>query len=157
MDKNLYREKNVKQLQSPEELNDYIKVTNAGVWMVLTTIIVLLIGVCVWGYFGKLETKIDVLCVAKDNTSTLYVKEESYSKIKEDQSVYINKETYKIKSIANEPISVTDSFSDYALHLGNLTIGEWVYEVKIDSSLTEGNYKAEIVVDSVSPFYFIFN
>lgn len=157
MDKNLYREKNVKQLQSPEELNDYIKVTNAGVWMVLATIIVLLIGVCVWGYFGKLETKIDVLCIAKDNTSTLYVKEESYSKINVDQSVYINKETYKIKSIANEPISVTDSFSDYALHLGNLTIGEWVYEVKIDSSLTEGNYKAEIVVDSVSPFYFIFN
>ena len=50
----LFREKNLERLESPEKLNDYLRVTSPGVWLILITVIVLLAGVCIWGVFGKI-------------------------------------------------------------------------------------------------------
>ena len=51
----LFREKNLERLESPEQLNDYLRVTSPGVWLVLATVIVLLVGVCIWGFLGRIE------------------------------------------------------------------------------------------------------
>ena len=56
MNDKIFRKKSIDRMSSPEQLNDYIKVTNPGVWMALAAIVILLIGVCVWGVFGKLVT-----------------------------------------------------------------------------------------------------
>ena len=53
----IFREKNMERINSPEEMNDYIKVASPGVWMVLLAIIFLLIGVVVWGIFGTVGQK----------------------------------------------------------------------------------------------------
>ena len=50
----LFREKNLERLESPEKLNDYLRVTSPGVWLVMATIIVLLTGVCIWGVLGRI-------------------------------------------------------------------------------------------------------
>lgn len=44
----LFREKNLERLESPEQLNDYLRVTSPGVWMILSAVILLLIGVFIW-------------------------------------------------------------------------------------------------------------
>ena len=46
------------RVSSPEQLNDYIKVSNPAVWMIISGIVILLVGICVWGIFGKLNTVI---------------------------------------------------------------------------------------------------
>ena len=144
-------------MSSPEQLNDYIKVTNPGVWMALAAIVILLIGVCVWGVFGKLETKLPVAAVSQDGHTVLYVKEDNVASVRENMSVYIGDETYKVTSVGAEPVAVTEEFSEYARHTGELSIGEWVYIVQIDGNMPDGAYKAQIVTDSVSPLYFVFN
>lgn len=65
MNDKIFRKKSVDKMSSPEQLNDYVKVTNPGVWMALAAIAVLLIGICVWGVFGKLETKLTVAATPK--------------------------------------------------------------------------------------------
>ena len=35
----LFREKNLKSIESPEALNDYLQVTSPGVWIVLAAVI----------------------------------------------------------------------------------------------------------------------
>lgn len=157
MNDKIFRQKSVDKMSSPEQLNDYIKVTNPGVWMILTAIIVLLIGVCVWGIFGKLETKITVAAVSSGDAAVLYVKENDISSVKKDMTVTIGDASYAIVSVSAEPISVTEEIGEYARRTGNLSIGEWVYLVKIDKTLPEGVYTAQIVIDSVSPLYFVFN
>ena len=72
-------------------------------------------------------------------------------------TVSIDGNSYTIISVAGEPISVTDEISEYARHTGGLSVGEWVYVVKISENLPEGVYSAIIVTDSVSPFRFVFN
>lgn len=52
MDKKLFREKNVQRVSSPEELNDYMRVTSPSVWIILIAVIILLVGFAVWGITG---------------------------------------------------------------------------------------------------------
>lgn len=157
MNDKIFRKKSVDKMSSPEQLNNYVKVTNPGVWMALAAIALLLIGICVWGVFGKLETKLTVAAVSRDGQTILYVKEDNVASVQENMSVYIGDETYKVTSISAQAVTVTEEISEYARHTGELSIGEWVYVVQIDGSMPDGVYKAQIVTDSVSPLYFVFN
>lgn len=157
MNDKIFRKKSVDKMSSPEQLNDYIKVTNPGVWIVLSAIVILLVGVCVWGIFGKLETKISVACESNGSEAVLYIKEKDISSVKKDMTVSIGGNSYTVTSVSAEPVSVTEGIGEYTRHIGNLSLGEWVYIVKIDKVLSEGVYSATIVIDSVSPLYFVFN
>ena len=157
MNKQIFRKKSIDRMSSPEQLNDYIKVTNPGVWMALAAIVILLVGVCVWGVFGTLETKLSVAAVSQDGQTVLYVKEDNVASVRENMNVYIGGEVYKVTSVSAQPVTVTEGISEYARHTGELSIGEWVYVVHIDGNMPDGVYKAQVVVDSVSPLYFVFN
>ena len=157
MNDKIFRKKSINRMSSPEQLNDYIKVTNPGVWMALAAIVILLVGVCVWGVFGTLETKLSVAAVSRDGQTVLYVKEDNIASVRENMSVYIGDKTYKVTSVGAEPVAVTEEISEYARHTGELSIGEWVYIVQIDGNIPDGAYRAQIVTDSVSPLYFVFN
>ena len=157
MNDKIFRKKSMDRMSSPEQLNDYIKVTNPGVWMALAAIVILLIGVCVWGVFGTLETKLSVAAVSQDGQTLLYVKEDNMASVQENLSVYIGDEIYKVTSVSAQPVAVTEEISEYARHTGELSIGEWVYIVPIDGNMPDGVYRAQVVVDSVSPLYFVFN
>jgi len=47
--KNIFRKENLDRMSSPENLNDYIKVSNPGVWIILGAIAVMLVAAIVWG------------------------------------------------------------------------------------------------------------
>lgn len=55
----IFRQKSIDRISSPEQLNDYIKVSSPSAWVVLTAIIILLIGVLVWGMFGTITVNTD--------------------------------------------------------------------------------------------------
>ena len=57
MDNQIFREKSLKQLSTPEQLTDYLRVTGPGVWFVLVGILVLLFGSLMWGIFGTIVSK----------------------------------------------------------------------------------------------------
>lgn len=52
--KSIFREKSLRRISSPEEMNDYIRVTTPKVWVILIAVIVLLIGALVWATFGTI-------------------------------------------------------------------------------------------------------
>lgn len=52
----LFREKNLEAMDSPESLNDYLRVTSPGVWLVLAAVVVVLIGAIIWAIFGRINT-----------------------------------------------------------------------------------------------------
>ncbi len=157
MDNNIFRKKSIDRVSSPEQLNDYIRVSNPGIWIVLISVIVLLAGVCVWGVFGHLETTLDTACVAENGTITVYIKETDMEDVKAGQKLTVNDVEYEIENISEAPISVGDDFSEYAMHLGSFQIGEWVYTITLSGTIEDGTYKAVIVTDSVSPISFVFN
>lgn len=54
-EKSIFREKSLKRISSPEQMDDYIRVTSPSVWLILMAIIVLLIGIVVWAVFGTVN------------------------------------------------------------------------------------------------------
>ncbi len=155
----IFRKKSVERMSSPEQLNDYIRVCTPGIWMLLVAIIVLLVGVCVWGVFGRLDTTITTVAIADGQSVTVYVSEDELSDVT-GKTVAVGDAEYEITEdlIADAPVAVSEEvFSDYALHVSGLETGEWVYEITFDTELSDGVYEAEIVVESVSPMSFVLN
>lgn len=51
----IFRQKSMDRVSSPEQLNDYIRVTTPSVWLVMAALVVLLVGMLAWSVFGKVE------------------------------------------------------------------------------------------------------
>ncbi len=47
----LYRKSSMERIQSPEQLTDYLRVTNPAVWVLLVAVVVLLVGLLIWSSF----------------------------------------------------------------------------------------------------------
>ncbi len=45
-----------RRLSSPEQLNDYLKVTNPRIWVVLSAIVLLVAGLLLWSSFTTIES-----------------------------------------------------------------------------------------------------
>jgi len=52
--KGLFNQKSLERISGPEELNDYVRVTSPSVWIVLTAITLLVLGLLGWSIFGTL-------------------------------------------------------------------------------------------------------
>lgn len=152
-------DKKFKKVNSPDQLNQYIRLSNPGVWILLLAIVVLLVGVCIWGYFGKIDTKIKTVVISDNYTSYLYVKEEDMAKIKNGMQVELNnnENVFEIADIEETPEKVTDDMDEYARHLGNFQVGEWVYKCRLNKNVKEGTYSANIIIESIAPMTFITN
>ncbi|MGN1406144.1 MAG: hypothetical protein ACI4WM_07715 [Erysipelotrichaceae bacterium] len=157
MESNIFRKKSMDRVSSPEQLNDYIKVSNPTVWMILVAIIIFLIGVCAWGYFGRLETTVSTSGEVLNGTYLAYVKEDNILEIKEGLEVRIEDKSYQVESIGKVPSMAGGILDDYLMHLGNINEDDWVYVVSGKTDLPDGNYQIEIVTESIAPMSFVLN
>ena len=65
----VFRKKTLERIASPEQLTDYLRVTNPGIWAVLLSVILLLAGLLAWSMVGTLETKTEVRVVVTGHTA----------------------------------------------------------------------------------------
>ena len=157
MSNTLFRQKSLDRISSPEQLNDYIRVSTPSVWMVLLAIVILLVGVCVWGVFGHMDTALPVVAVAQEGVVTVYVKEADAAKVSAEAVISVDGSQGRVLSIGSEPMPVDASFTEYMRHVGSLQEGEWVYAVTMDVTCPDVIYAAQIIIDSVSPMSFVLN
>lgn len=157
MENQIFRKKSIERVSSPEQLNDYVRVSNPGVWMILIAVIILLVGICIWGIFGHLDTKLEVAGICQDGKMVCYVSDSEIKKVQTGMHITVNDTEYEIADIASDPFCVSDDMDSYAMHIGNLQPGQWVYAVTADTELKDGTYNVQIVTESVSPLSFVLN
>ncbi len=51
----IFREKSIERISSPDQIDDYVRVTKPSMWIVLIAAVVLLVGIVVWCIFGTME------------------------------------------------------------------------------------------------------
>ena len=134
MNEELFRKKSLDKVKSPESLNDYIRVSNPGVWLILAAIIALLAGACIWGIFGHIETTVKTTAVAENGSVVCIVEKDEIDRIKNGMTVKIGD--------AEGTVSAVDSSAA---------------NCAVSINLPDGTYDAEIVVESIKPISFIFN
>ena len=70
--KQVYREKSLERMSSPEQLNDYLKVTKPMVWVVLIAAILLIVGFVIWGSFAYIGSFAKGTAQVKNGSMTVY-------------------------------------------------------------------------------------
>ncbi len=153
----IFRTSSLDMVSSPEQLNDYIKVSRPGVWLVLAAVIVLIIGGCVWGIFGTITTTRDVVTVVQGGDATCYVSIEDAKNIAPGMEINVGDSTGVIVSVSTESMEVTTDFNNYVQYLGGLTVGEQIVPVKVRTTAPDGMYMAQIVLETISPVSFLVN
>lgn len=134
MGEEIFRKKSIERINSPESLNDYVKVANPGVWILFVAVIILLVGVGVWGIFGRLETKLETGISVTEGIGVCTLSAEDCENVEANQTVRIGDTEGKVV------------FADKK---------EGIVRVQID--VPDGEYGAQIIIESISPFSFITN
>ncbi|MBR5287218.1 MAG: hypothetical protein IKU34_01340 [Clostridia bacterium] len=157
MSNTIFRQKSLDRISSPEQLDAYIRVSTPSVWLLLLAIVALLCGVCVWGVFGRMDTTLDVVAVARDGVVTAYIRETDAGEVSAGAAVRVNGSEGSVLSLSAQPVAVDAAFTDYMRHAGSLRVGEWVFAATLAVDCADGVYPAQIVTDSVSPMSFVLN
>ncbi len=67
----VFRKKTLDRISSPEQLTDYLRVTNPGIWTVLAAVLLLLAGLFAWAAVGTLETSAPAKIVVESHTAQI--------------------------------------------------------------------------------------
>lgn len=132
----LFRKKSLERISSPEQLQDYMRVTTPGTWMLLLAVIILLGGLLVCSVLGRVETTVSGKAQVEGGTATVEV-EEKTEKVEPGMTLRIGDLETSVEQVRRE-----EDGAAYA-------------SAAVD--LPDGNYDAVIVTESISPITFLVN
>lgn len=159
MENGLFRKKSIDRISSPEELHDYMRVTSPRLWMILAAIVILLAGFIVYASTATME-----------NTMQIRVQLQKYHISSEiDPDGEERDITYVASRLPLDQIDMVKT--GMKLRLGKeeghiswiLTSDEddqidVVYEMDhAYIPMNDGEYDAELVLESTTPISFLWN
>ena len=133
----IFRQKSIDRISSPEQLSDYLKVTNPGIWALLAAVILLLGGLFVWSMVGDLETVADGVAVVENGTAQIMVTDTAYCELTSGMTVRIGNDEYSIATVEKDEYGRAVAFAP------------------IDKA--DGKYDVKIVTESIHPIKFLFD
>ena len=163
MENKLFRKKSLERISSPEQLHDYMRVTSPRLWMILAAIVILLAGFIAYASTASME-----------NTMPIKVREDNLDSFREEEN----------GEIVTEPVTVfrtslPTSYKEVVetgmrLRMGNEegTIGMiamidpeegdegMLLIIDMDNDkllLPDGEYDAELVLETTTPVSFLWN
>ncbi len=160
MDKGVFRKSSLERISSPEQLTDYIRVTNPSMWVILIAVAVLLSAVLVWSVFGVLTDTLQLNALVRGDSAVCYVDGTTVKKLAVGMTVTLGESSGTIADISKLPIS-SDALSKEipdGYTLSRLAAEGWNHAVKIDvSGLPDGLYEAQITIERIHPIAFLWN
>lgn len=133
----IFRKSALDSISSPEQLTDYLKVTDPGVWIILAAVILLLIGLFAWSTIGKLETTVAGIADVKNGTAQIMLTDRSDAALESGMTVRIGERQYTITEIKED------------------AYGRMIaYAPVVDA---DGIYEAQVVTESIPPIRFLFD
>ena len=131
--KQIFRQKSLDRISSPEQLTDYLHVTNVGVWVLFSVIILLLVAFFAWASIGRLETTASAKATVKDGTAQITVLDKA--EVVSGMTVRMGGAESKISEVNYDEKGLTLAYAPV--------------------DLANGNYDAAVVIESVSPISFL--
>ena len=132
--KNIFRKETLERISSPEQLTDYLRVTNPGIWIVLAAIVILLVGFFVWMSVGIIETTVPVGVSTQNRRATVAIKSD-VNTMSKDMTLRVGGKETTILSTS------TDNY------------GRTVGAAEVD--LPDGMYDGTLVTEAVHPIQFL--
>lgn len=129
----IFRKKTVERISSPDQLTDYLCVTNPGIWVILLAIIFLMAGMLAWAAMGTLETKAPVKVVVENHRASVIPM--SASNLEEGMT---------LSALSEKTVIASTSKDEYDRVCGLAEI-----------NLPDGTYDGQVVVERIHPISFL--
>ncbi|MBQ3305673.1 MAG: hypothetical protein IJH03_14180 [Clostridia bacterium] len=143
MENQVFRQKSVERIASPEQLQDYMRVTTPGVWMVLAAVILLLAGLIVSSALVNVESRITEQAVVAEDGLML------------DIALPLSQKSLVAPGM---PVRVADREAKVSMVFQAENEVEVIAELPEDGAkLAPGTYDVEIVTETVRPISFLFS
>ncbi len=134
----LYRKESMDRIQSPEQLNDYLRMTNPSIWVVLSAVIVLLAGLLIWSAFARIDSHADGMAQVENGVMTVWFNDDAQvQNVSSGMEVTVGDSDSVIKSVG---WSQDGAFFALA-----------------DTDLADGVYEARVVYRSTQVLKLLFN
>ena len=129
----LFRKKTLDRISSPEQLTDYLRVTNPGIWVLLAAVILLLAGIFIWSAVGNLETKTEVKVVVDNQSAQIIPLEPG-----------ILKKGMPLQVEGKESVLISAEADEYGRSVGIAGV-----------DLPDGIYDGTVVTETIHPIEFL--
>ena len=159
----IFTEKATDRLRSPDDLDEYVRVTNPSVWVVLGACAVLMIGLFAWGFLGTAETSVGAVGTYVKGEVVCFLPAEKAANIHAGDVTTVDSKLMKVASISAVPVSRDEAREivggDYLA--STLVGGDWTYVVRFDGDgepgFTEGvPLSVTITTERIAPISLIF-
>ncbi len=134
-EKQIFRKEAMKTISSPDQLTDFLHVTNPTVWIVLITVVVLLVGLFAWATIGDLESTAEVSIAVRNGEARVIATGRTPVAIKEGMKVRAEGKEFSVEKVGRD----NDGWM----------VGAF------PADLPDGQYSGVIVTDSVKPISFL--
>lgn len=139
MSEEIFRKKSLDRIKSPDDLDDYLRVTNGGLWLLIAAIAALLVGVCVWSTFGHIDSTVSAVVNVSGGEMTCYISEADGTRVEEGMRVTAQKAEGTVISVGGSDSNGTSLV------------------IELDEALPDGIYTASIVTQTHRPISFVLN
>ena len=161
----IFRRESLDRVASPEKLNDYIRVSSPGVWLLLGALIVIVACLAVWGFTGTLPVTLTLSGVTEGNQVACFVPVEEYKNDLLGCRVQITlPDGSAVSGVVTDVAALPASAEELAAELekdwliSRLILGDYSYRVTIgvESPLTLGELvQVALVTAEVKPIRYI--
>lgn len=139
MNESIFREKSLEKVKSPDNLNEYIRVANPGIWVLLAAVIALLVGMCIWGIFGQLTTEVLADARSDNGVVTCFLPEKNAQSVRPGMAATVD--------------GRSGTVSEVSVRAGS----DSTCQIQMEEPLPDGIYIARIVVENIHPASFLLN
>lgn len=126
MSEPIFREKSLQKVKSPDNLNEYIRVANPSVWIILAAVIILLAGFCIWSVFGTIQTVVHGDARCEEGSITCFVSDADAQRLSVGMSVQLGSYTGTVTEI-----SVRSDGGSSCIITSEQDVPDGVYEAEI--------------------------
>ncbi len=129
----VFRKQTMERMSSPEQLSEYLTVSNPSMWVVLAGILILLVGLLAWSSVGVLETTEPASVLVEGNSANVVLL--GSSTLQSGMTLSVAEE----KTV----ISAVDA-DEYGRRIGHAEL-----------QLPNGSYEGSVVTDRTHPIQFL--
>ncbi len=138
MENQIFRKKSLDALSAPEDLTDYLHVTQPAIWVVLISVIILIAGIFLWSNFMVIESKVTGLADVDSGVAVIsFDKNEMARRVQTGMELIIGEESFTITSVGTDDL------------------GKVIAKAKVE--MPDGNYPCAVIYRSTKVLELLFN
>ena len=147
--KTVFREKNLKKAQDPEQLNSYLKLTGYKAWFVIAAAALIIAAVFVWFYFGKITTVFSGAGTNTDGVMICYFSREDTEDLKSGAQLEAQGLACTVRNVDTQLYTAADIPNEVLYYLPE---SRWYTRVEADgAALEDGVYRISFTLTSEAP------